>query len=396
MPLQIIVHYVWFAVMMTVVAFVVAWLLFPYVLYFARRRRFYDSPNYRKLQRRPVPLMGGVVVYGGILIPSLIVLILWQNPQVIYMLVAMTVLLALGLLDDIYDLPPLLKMGIEIAVMLGILAFNTTGIDSLHGLLGIGQLSLFWKYVVSVLVGVGIINSINLIDGVDGYASGFAFLAAILFGVVFSLSGMPAMTAIAFIIAGAVVPFFLHNVFGRKSKMFMGDGGTLMIGTLFSTFVFSVLKNGSYCCSVLEQQHGVSLIALCMVILSIPVFDTLRLILYRLSLRRSPFSADRNHLHHAFIDLGCSHLATTMAILCLYLIILLAWFLSWLCGASLTLQIVIVFLASTMATFGVFVLLRYGQRHRTHFFKRMRYWALGTHYESRRGWIILQHFLDGI
>lgn len=394
MPLQIVVHYVWFSVMMTVVAFVVAWLLFPYVLYFARRRRFYDSPNYRKLQRRPVPLMGGVVVYGGILIPSLIVLILWQNPQVIYMLVAMTVLLALGLLDDIYDLPPLLKMGIEIAVMLGILAFNTTGIDSLHGLLGIGQLSLFWKYVVSVLVGVGIINSINLIDGVDGYASGFAFLAAILFGVVFSLSGMPAMTAIAFIIAGAVVPFFLHNVFGRKSKMFMGDGGTLMIGTLFSTFVFSVLKNSSYCCSVLEQQHGVSLIALCMAILSIPVFDTLRLILYRLSLRRSPFSADRNHLHHAFIDLGCSHLATTMAILCLYLIILLAWFLSWLCGASLTLQIAIVFLVSTMATFGVFVLLRYGQRHRTNLYKRMRYWSLGTHYENRHGWIAIQHFLD--
>lgn len=396
MPLQIVVHYVWLSVMMTVVAFVVAWLLFPYVLYFARRRRFYDSPNYRKLQRRPVPLMGGVVVYGGILIPSLIVLILWQNPQVIYMLVAMTVLLVLGLLDDIYDLPPLLKMGIEIAVMLGILAFNTTGIDSLHGLLGIGQLSLFWKYVVSVLVGVGIINSINLIDGVDGYASGFAFLAAILFGVVFSLSGMPAMTAIAFIIAGAVVPFFLHNVFGRKSKMFMGDGGTLMIGTLFSTFVFSVLKNGSYCCSVLEQQHGVSLIALCMAILSIPVFDTLRLILYRLSLRRSPFSADRNHLHHAFIDLGCSHLATTLVILLLYLSIVLVWLIGWLCGANLVWQVILVVLASMMATVGVFSILRYGQRHRTHFFKRMRYWALGTHYESRRGWIILQHFLDGI
>ena len=168
-----------------------------------------------------------------------------------------------------------------------------------------------------------------------------------------------------------------------------------MIGTIFSVFVFSVLKDGSYC-SQLEQRHGISLIALCIAILSIPVFDTLRLILYRLLQRRSPFSADRNHLHHAFIDLGCSHLATTMVILSLYLFIFLGWLTSWLCGASLTAQIIVVTVLGIVSTYGVFTLLRYGQKHRTKFFKQMRYWALGTHYENRRGWIFVQHFLDGM
>ena len=141
MPLDIIVHYVWFAVMMTVVAFAVAWLLFPYVLYFARRRHFYDSPNYRKLQRRPVPLMGGVVVYGGILIPSIIVLVVWQSMPVAYMLGAMSVLLFLGIMDDLYDLPPWMKFGLELMVVFLVVWLNGSSIDTFHGLFGLGSLS---------------------------------------------------------------------------------------------------------------------------------------------------------------------------------------------------------------------------------------------------------------
>lgn len=390
----VVTHYVWFAVMMAVVAFVVAWLLFPYVLYFARRHRFYDSPNYRKLQRRPIPLMGGMVIYGGILVPSLIVLIIGGQPQMAYMLVAMTLLLALGTIDDIYDLLPVVKMVAEIVVMLGVLLLNSTGIDSLHGLFGVEDLSMGWMYVISVLAGVGVVNAINLIDGVDGYSSGFTFIASILFGVLFALSGMPTMTAVAFSIAGAVVPFFMHNVFGRKSKMFMGDGGTLMIGTIFSVFLFSILKSES-ACSSLEQEYGISLVAFCLAVLGIPIFDTLRLILYRLLQHRSPFSADRCHLHHAFIDLGCSHLVTTLSILTLSLFILLAWLISWLLGAGQMLQVLIVVFVSIVVTFGVFVFLRHGQRKRTQIYKHLRYWALVTHYESRRGWIAIQRFLDG-
>lgn len=395
MPLDIIVHYVWFAVMMTVVAFAVAWLLFPYVLYFARRRHFYDSPNYRKLQRRPVPLMGGVVVYGGILIPSIIVLVVWQSMPVAYMLGAMSVLLFLGIMDDLYDLPPWMKFGLELMVVFLVVWLNGSSIDTFHGLFGLGSLSDFWRYAVSLIVGVGVINSINLIDGVDGYSSGYTFMASILFGVVFALSGISAMMSVAFIIAGAVIPFFLHNVFGRKSKMFIGDGGTLMIGTIFSTFIFSILKSNSYC-MVLETNHNISLIAVCLAILGIPVFDTLRLIVYRLLQHRSPFSADRNHLHHAFIDLGCSHLATTLSILTLNLVVVLSWFVSWISGGGLLLQVVVVVVVSILATFGIFTLLRYNQKKRTPLYRRLRYWALGTHHEDSRGWIAIQRFLDGV
>ncbi|KWW32120.1 MAG: UDP-N-acetylmuramyl pentapeptide phosphotransferase/UDP-N-acetylglucosamine-1-phosphate transferase [bacterium P3] len=391
----IIVHYVWFAVMMAVVAFAIVWLLFPYVLYYARRRRLYDSPNYRKLQRRPVPLLGGVAVYGGILVPSLIVLIVWQNSSISYMLLAMTILLVLGTMDDLYDLSPLLKLLIEFLVVLAVVYLNGNSIDTLHGLFGIGILPVGWQYAISLLAGVGIINAINLIDGVDGYSSGYTFFAAVLFGTVFALAGMPGMTSISFIVAGAVVPFFLHNVFGRKSKMFMGDGGTLMIGTLISAFLFSILKTGSSC-SILETQHGASLVALCLAVLGIPIFDTLRLIFYRLSLRRSPFSADRNHLHHAFIDLGCSHLATTLSILAFNLLIVLIWLFCWLGGAGQTAQVVVVVLACLIVTWGLFFALRLLPRRRTRFYKRLRVWALTTHHERSRLWCSIQSFLDRV
>ena len=395
MPLYIIIHYVWFAVMMTVVAFAVSWLLFPYVLYFARKRRIFDVPNYRKLQRRPVPLLGGVVVYGGILVPSLIVMIVWQSLPVAFMLGAMSVLLVLGILDDIYDLPPLVKFALELLVVFLVIYLNCSSINTFHGLLGIDSLSLLWSYVVSLFVGVGVINAVNLIDGVDGYSSGYTFMASILFGIIFALSGTSAMMSVAFIIAGAVIPFFLHNVFGRKSKMFIGDGGTLMIGTIFSTFLFSILKSNSSCL-VLETEYNISLIAICLAILGIPVFDTLRLIIYRLLQHRSPFSADRNHLHHAFIDLGCSHLVTTLSILTLNFLIILSWFVSWVCGASLLWQVIVVVLVSIICTYGVFTFIRISQTKRTALYRRLRYWALGTHYDSRRGWIALQRFLDGV
>lgn len=392
---NIVIHYVWFAVMMAVVACSVAWLIFPYVLYFARSHKIYDAPNYRKLQRRPIPLMGGVVVYFGVLIPSIIVLIIWMYTPIAYMLVAMTVLLMLGLMDDKYDLPSLLKFFLELVVIFVVVWLNGSSIDTFHGLFGINELPIFWRYAVSMLVGVGVINAINLIDGVDGLLSGYAFLVSLIFGVVFAVSGMSAMMSIAFIIAGAVIPFFLHNVFGRRSKMFFGDGGSLMLGVIFSAFLFSILKSRSACMRF-ESDYGISLIAVCLAILGVPIFDTLRLIIYRLWLHRSPFFADRNHLHHAFIDLGCSHLATTLSILLLNLTIVTCWFLSWLFGASLEWQIFIVVAISVMSTYGVFTLIRYHQKNRTKLFRRLRYWALGTHYENKKGWIRLQYLLDNV
>lgn len=115
----------------------------------------------------------------------------------------------------------------------------------------------------------------------------------------------------------------MHNVFGKTSKMFIGDGGTLVMGGVMSVFVIAVLKQGSLSASYVSERVG--LVAFTLAVLSVPVFDTLRVMATRLLNGASPFRPDKTHLHHMFIELGCSHVATTVAILSMNFLIVLAW-----------------------------------------------------------------------
>ena len=95
---------------------------------------------------------------------------------------------------------------------------------------------------LTVFATVGIINAINLVDGVNGLSSGYCIMACTIFGALFHLAGNEAMTILAVVSVGALIPFFLHNVFGKTSKMFIGDGGTLVMGTVMSVFVIAILN----------------------------------------------------------------------------------------------------------------------------------------------------------
>ena len=110
-------------------------------------------------------------------------------------------------------------------------------IDNFHGLWGVYQLPWVLAVALTIVSGVGIINSINLIDGVDGLCSGYGMFATMLFGVIFMRMGDVSYSVLAFTIFGALIPFMLHNVFGKKYKMFMGDGGSLVLGFILSLFV---------------------------------------------------------------------------------------------------------------------------------------------------------------
>ena len=321
----------------------------PKVLKIAIMKNLVDNPDARKLQRNPVPVMGGIAVFFGILIGLCTSQTIFENANVFMLVSAMMIMLYTGTIDDIIDLTPTIRFVIEILIVLWLIVINDSSINSFWGLWGVGVIPDWIAWPLTIFASVGIINAINLIDGVNGLSSGFCFMASILFAVMFYYSGNTEMCTLAVSASGAIIPFFLHNVFGKSTKMFIGDGGTLVIGTMMSMFVISILDENSLSASY--ALKGMGLIPFNLAILAVPIFDTLRVMSTRMLHGSSPFHPDKTHLHHMFIDLGFSHVGTTVSILSLNFLIVASWFLSYKLGASVEVQLYIVLALSIMVTF---------------------------------------------
>lgn len=348
------------AIFLPILACVVSLAVYPYVLRFAKKHDIVDSPNARKLQRQPVPVMGGVAVFIGFAVALVVANLHMSFNNIWISLVAITVMMLIGVWDDIKDVPAGLRFTIEIVVVWAMMYSTKTGIDDFHGLWNLYQVDALLALPLTVVAGVGIINAMNLIDGVDGYSSGFGIMASMLFAALFFCADVPEMACFSLIIAGALVPFFLHNVFAYEAKMYIGDSGTLMLGTSFASLVFFVLSKDSPCNSLVEE--GVGLVPFTLAVMAIPVFDTLRVMSVRILKGISPFRPDKTHLHHLFIEMGFSHLGTTFCILAMNFIIVAIWFVSMKLGASIELQIYIVVGLALLSTFGFYNFMRYQQK----------------------------------
>lgn len=364
----------------------------PKVLKIAILKNIVDNPDARKLQRNPVPVLGGVAVFFGIAIGLSSSQAIFDSANTFMLISAMLIMLYIGTIDDIISLSPGIRFLVEIIVIAWLMYASKSSINCFWGLWGIGTISPWASYALTIFAAVGIINAINLIDGVNGLSSGFCFMSSVLFAIFFHIAGNQVMTTLAISAAGAIVPFFLHNVFGQSSRMFIGDGGTLVIGTMMAMFVMSILSTNLG--SITLVEGGMGLIPFTLAVLSIPVFDTLRVMSTRILHRKSPFHPDKTHLHHMFIDLGFSHIGTTISILSLNFMIVAAWFASYKLGASIDVQLYIVIALSILATF---VLYLFAQRQiakgpkSQNGFKRI---AKALHIEKKGIWYILQRFID--
>lgn len=336
------------------IALVAVTILHPRVVHIARLKNIVDNPNARKLQKEPVPILGGVVVYFGIILSvGCAVGHTADYAPLLTVITAMTLMLYTGTTDDLLDLRPLPRFILQILAVVLLLVSGHYALDNLHGLFGCYELTGWISVPLTLFACVGIINALNLIDGVDGLSSGYCIMASIVFGFVFLLGGSdPAMCLLAAGTIGSLVPFFLHNVFGRKSKMFIGDGGTLLMGVLMSVFVMQTIQSDGV--TQLFAHGGYSSVAFTLAVLAIPVFDTLRVMLGRMCKRHSPFHPDKTHLHHLFIELGFSHIVTTIIILSLNTLILLCWALSGALGASDEVQTLTVVCLGLLFTWGIY------------------------------------------
>ena len=363
-----------------------------HVVKFAVKHNIVDHPDYRKLQKTPVPVLGGLAVFVG-MAAGLLTAGCCSGEWTLWVAVsAMFVLLLVGLRDDFKGLSPAFRFVVEIAVVLWLIFLGGYCIDDFHGLCGIGAIPWGAAVPLTVFAAVGIINAINLIDGVNGLSSGYCIMACTIFGSFFYCVGNGPMVLLAAVSAGALIPFFCHNVFGRRSRMFIGDSGTLVMGVVMAVFVCEVLRHEN--AYSIGPQYG--LIPFTLAVLSVPVFDTLRVMTARILRGTSPFYPDNTHLHHMFIQLGCSHPMTTLLILLLNSGVLFGWWCSAQLGVSVFGQCAVVVVLGLLATFGVYEFFAYHVRHQTPLLRWLHRIGRYTHLSRTRFFLVLRFYVDKI
>lgn len=339
------------------------WWIFKKVLNIATIKNIVDNPDARKLQRVPVPVLGGVAVFFGMIVAFAFAGIIYDVSSMFALVCVMTIMLYVGTMDDIIGLTPKARFIIEIIVVLLLIYYNNNSIDNFHGLWGIYAIPRWIAIPLTVFACVGIINAINLIDGVNGLSSGYCIVTCLIFGVTFIVTGDVSSASLAILAIGALIPFFVHNVFGKKSKMFIGDGGTLLMGTIMSAFVINAIKTDSTITMFTPANFGV--IPFSLALLAIPVFDTLRVMTARIVRGTSPFNPDKTHLHHLLLDLHFSHVGTTATEILFNLFVVGSWYLSYKLGAPIDVQLYIVIILGTAITFGFYRFARVQERKQT-------------------------------
>ncbi len=338
-----------------IISLVAVWILHPQIIKVALLKEIVDTPNARKLQKEPVPILGGVAVFFGIFMSLMFSNIVIECSELFILLTAMLLMLYIGAIDDVLDISPQARLAAQIGAAL-VLVYLGNGyvVADLMGLFGIGALPEWAAVPLSVFAIVGIINATNLIDGVDGLSSGFGMMACLIFSVVFfNLDDVP-MVVLSAATLGALLLFFLHNVFGKSSKMFIGDSGTLTLGIIMAAGVTRIISQVQTPGAALFEREWASVIPFTLAVLAIPVFDTVRVMLTRMLHHKSPFHPDKTHLHHMFIDLGFSHVITTVCVLTLNTLVIGIWTLSYYAGLTPDAQTIVVVATATLVTAGLY------------------------------------------
>ena len=354
-------HVSYFIFLVFIIALIVAALMHQPVLHFAQKHNIYDNPEARKLQRTPVPVMGGFVVFFGAIAGSLCYWFKYDCSYIIPVQVAMFIMLIVGAWDDVKKLSPKLKFVIEIIVVATLILVNDYLVNDLHGLWGVHEISPWIAWPLTIIGCVGIINAINMIDGIDGLSSGICIMIFSIYSWWFFISEDFVRAALGVSIVGGLIPFFIKNVFGNKSKMFIGDAGTLMLGIAVCDMVMAMLTNDAPVTKRLIKPQF-SQLAFALAVLAVPVFDTIRVMFGRISRGESPFNPDKTHLHHAFIDYGFHHLETSLLEIILNMMIVLVFAVIYFSHLSMQWQLYGVILAGIGVCFGLYYML--GRRKR--------------------------------
>jgi UDP-N-acetylmuramyl pentapeptide phosphotransferase/UDP-N-acetylglucosamine-1-phosphate transferase len=287
-------------------AFLTTYLAVPKVIFFADKFRLSDVPGDRASHKRSVPIFGSIAIFLGIIFS----LLFWAElDNIQFVLVSFLIVFCVGVIDDLLGLTPYKKLIGQIIAILIVIYLGDLQIDSMHGVLGVNDLSDFAATLFTVFVVVVITNGFNLIDGVDGLASGIGIISSCFFGIVSFLMNQFDIAIIAFSLMGSLLAFLKYNF--HPARIFMGDSGSLVVGMILSILAINCISYGLVFEKISYPNKG-PLIA--MGFLAIPLFDSLRVFIVRIYNGKNPLHAGREHIHHALLDLGLGHTRTAGAL----------------------------------------------------------------------------------
>lgn len=292
-------------IILPMMAALVTFILMPIIRGLSIKYGAVAVPGGRRAHKAVTPLSGGVAIFFGFLAAMLF--LNNYSAEIYGFLIAAAIIAGVGFIDDILELPPIAKLFGQVIATLIVMSAGVQ-ID-LIGNMGSGNDGVYYLGFLSLPLTfvwiVGITNAINFIDGLDGLAGGVSGIAAITLGVVALITGRADVAVLCFTLAAAAIAFLPHNFTNHpKYKIFMGDSGSGFLG--FALAVLSIMGST-------KIATAFSMLVP-MIILAVPIFDTGFAIVRRVLSGKSPFVADRLHLHHRILSKGLTHRQTTLSI----------------------------------------------------------------------------------
>jgi len=289
-------------------AFIITFFSIPVIIQIAKEKKLFDEPDERKVHKTVIPTLGGLGIFAGFIVAFLMGTPPSMAMQLQFFVAACVVIFFLGLKDDILVISASKKFIGQLLAAGIIIKFGGIQINDMHGFLGIHEIPSFAGALFTLFTIIVITNSFNLIDGVDGLAGSLGLMTTLVFGTYFYMAGELTFAVMAFSLAGSIISFLIYNF--SPAKIFMGDTGSLLLGLINSILVIKFINVAGDPTATISIPSAP---AIGFAILMIPLFDTLRVFGLRILDRRSPFSPDRNHVHHFLLDLGFSHKKVTMS-----------------------------------------------------------------------------------
>jgi UDP-N-acetylmuramyl pentapeptide phosphotransferase/UDP-N-acetylglucosamine-1-phosphate transferase len=290
------------------ISFIVTFLAIPAIMKVAREKKLYDLPDARKLHTKPIASLGGVGIFIGVFLSLLLTVPGSANTGLQFVFASAMVIFFLGVKDDILILSPTKKFLGQLAAAAIIVHLGNIRIESMHGILGVEKLPELVGYILSYATIIVVVNAYNLIDGVDGLAASLGIVTMGIFGTYFFMAGMTLFSLMAFAMLGGLIAFLFFNY--HPARIFMGDSGSLLLGLMNAILVIKFMAVADSTTAAIPLSSSV---AIGFAILILPLLDTLRVFSIRIARGRSPFSPDRNHIHHLLLDRGLNHRYVTLS-----------------------------------------------------------------------------------
>ena len=322
---ELMLNFYLISIFILITSFLTVYYIIPRISWVITTKKLNDEPNNRSSHTTAIPTMAGISFFFTLIFTIFFIQYFDEDHIGLNLIASSTLILMVGVKDDLVLSTPKMKLVIE-ALAIMFLFFNSTlEATSLHGFLGIYEIPEIVAYLGSVLIALTIINSYNLIDGIDGLAAAIGIVVSTVFGVIFYTANQHFYFILCLSLIGMLSAYLIYN-FSSKKKIFMGDTGSLLIGfcLAFLTLKFITIESTQYDSLGIKLENALIMVV---AILCIPLFDLFRVVGVRLLNKKSLFLPDRNHAHHILIKNGMSHFraSTLLVLLNIVIVTLCVW-----------------------------------------------------------------------